>query len=214
MTPRQKAITVIRILRKGSGSTMLGRISEDPFQVLIATVLSARVRDETTEVVAKALFKRWPDAHSLSKGKLKDVEKAIHSCGFYHEKARRIIGISKEIVRLGSVPETMEGLLALHGVGRKTAGCVLVYAYGKPAIPVDTHVHRISNRLGLVKTKQPEKTEQALMNIVPKRQWVVVNDLFVGHGKTICRPVGPKCGVCPVKHYCNYRRALLPMKTE
>ena len=135
-----------------------------------------------------------------------DVEKIIKSIGFYHVKAERIIEVAKIIDSKykGKVPDDLEKLVALPGVGRKTANCVLVYAYEIPAIPVDIHVHRISNRLGLVKTKTPEETEFALMKKVPKKYWLDVNDTFVMYGQNICKPISPMCGVCKIRNGCNY----------
>ena len=142
-----------------------------PFSILIGTILSARTKDESTTRIVKDLFKVYKNARQLSKAKLRDVEKIIKSIGFYHVKAERIIEVAKIIDSeyKGKVPDDLEKLVALPGVGRKTANCVLVYAYEIPAIPVDIHVHRISNRLGLVKTKTPEETEFALMEKIPKK---------------------------------------------
>ena len=141
-----------------------------PFSILIGTILSARTKDESTTRIVKDLFKVYKNARQLSKAKIRDVEKIIKSIGFYHVKAERIIEVAKIIDSKykGKVPDDLEKLVALPGVGRKTANCVLVYAYEIPAIPVDIHVHRISNRLGLVKTKTPEETEFALMEKIPK----------------------------------------------
>src|SRR5574340_1084793 len=136
-----------------------------PLSILIGTILSARTRDESTAAVVKTLFSKYKTANSLARAKLVDVEKIIKRTGFYHVKAKRIIEVASIIDSRysGKVPKTMEELLSLPGVGRKTANCVLVYAFDEPAIPVDTHVHRISNRLGLVQTKIPEETEIELM---------------------------------------------------
>ena len=135
-----------------------------------------------------------------------DVEKIIKSIGFYHVKARRIIDVAKIIDSEydGNVPDDLDTLIRLPGVGRKTANCVLVYAFDKPAIPVDIHVHRISNRLGLVDTKHPEETEQELMRKVPKNLWLDINDTFVMYGQNICKPISPMCGVCKIRRGCNY----------
>jgi endonuclease III len=128
---------------------------------------------------------------------------------FYRGKAKRIIEASKHIVSKygGQVPKTYDELLELPGVGRKTAGCVLVYGYNLPAIPVDVHVHRISNRIGFVKTKEPEDTEKLLLKIYDRRDWVSVNELFVSFGQTVCLPVRPKCEVCPVNRICDFYAA-------
>lgn len=196
---------VLETLGKTHGSTMLGHFGDDdPFQTLIATILSARSRDETTEVLARELFREYPDAATLAKAPVRKIERMIKRSGFYKTKSRRIIEVSRILMEryAGAVPNTMDELLALPGVGRKTASCVLVYAFGTAAIPVDTHVHRISNRMGWVKTKTPEKTEAALRELVEEKDWLPINDLLVYHGKTICRPITPLCNVCSVEQYC------------
>jgi len=177
-----------------------------PLSILIGTILSARTRDENTSAVVKKLFSRYKTARSLARARVSDVEKVIKSTGFYHVKARRIIEVASIIDSRyhGKVPDNLDELLKLPGVGRKTANCVLVYAFEKPAIPVDTHVHRISNRLGLVKTKTPEETEFALMAKIPKRYWLQINDTFVMYGQNICKPISPRCDVCQIKKECNY----------
>ncbi len=180
--------------------------SRDPFQVLIATVISQRTKDEVTYEVAARLFKRYPDAASLKDAPVTEIAELIYPAGFYREKARKI----KEIARIihekygGRVPDTLEELLRLPGVGRKTANIVLSRCYERDAIAVDTHVHRISNRLGWVNTKTPEETEKELMKILPRRYWRDINELLVMFGRTICRPVAPKCQICPIKDYCRY----------
>jgi len=179
-----------------------------PLSILIGTILSARTRDENTSAVVKKLFSRYKTARSLARAKVSDVEKIIKSTGFYHVKARRIIEVASIIDSRyhGKVPDNLDELLKLPGVGRKTANCVLVYAFEKPAIPVDTHVHRISNRLGLVETKTPEETEFALMIKIPKKYWLLINDTFVMYGQNICKPISPMCNVCQIKKECNYYR--------
>ena len=177
-----------------------------PFSILIGTILSARTKDESTTKVVKMLFSKYKNSKELSNAKLKDVENIIKSIGFYHVKAKRIIEVSKIINSKygGIVPDELEKLVDLPGVGRKTANCVLVYAFDKPAIPVDIHVHRISNRLGLVKTKTPEETEFELMKKIPKKFWLEINDTFVMYGQNICKPISPMCNVCKIKKDCNY----------
>ncbi|MBI4144608.1 endonuclease III [Candidatus Woesearchaeota archaeon] len=199
---------VLRILVQTQGtSTMLGRMGKKyaPFKVLISTIMSARAKDEVTEVLAGRLFERYPDAKALARAKQKDVIRIIRSIGFYNAKSKNVINASKMLLERfnGKVPDTLEQLIELPGVGRKVANCVLVYSFGKDAIPVDTHVHRISNRLGWVRTKTPEKTEEALTKLVPKKHWQVVNDTLVAHGKTICTPGTPKCSQCPVFEFCG-----------
>ncbi len=180
-----------------------------PFSILIGTILSARTKDEATSRIVKDLFKVYKNSRQLANAKVKDVEKIIKSIGFYHVKARRIIEVAKIIDSKykGKVPDNLEKLIELPGVGRKTANCVLVYAYEKPAIPVDIHVHRISNRLGLVQTKTPEDTEFELMKIIPKNLWLDINETFVKYGQNICKPISPMCNVCKIKSSCSYYNA-------
>ena len=175
-----------------------------PFSILIGTILSARTKDETTTKAVKALFLKYKNPEDLSNAKIKDVEKIIKSIGFFHVKSKRIVEVAKIIHQKykDKVPEDLDILVQLPGVGRKTANCVLVYAFEKPAIPVDIHVHRISNRLGLVDTKNPEETEQELMKKIDKKYWIDINDTFVMYGQNICKPISPMCDVCKIKKSC------------
>lgn len=200
--------TVLGTLLKSQGTnTMLGRLGKryDPFKVLISTILSARAKDEVTEVISEELFKKYPTAQLRARAKQKDVIKIIRRIGFFNAKSKNVIESSKLLLHEfgGRVPQTLEELTTLPGVGRKVANCVLVYAFKQDAIPVDIHVHRISNRLGWVRTKTPEDTEQKLMKLVPRKHWQAINDTFVSHGKTICVPVSPFCSRCPVYDYCR-----------
>ena len=181
-----------------------------PFSILIGTILSARTKDESTTKVVKSLFLKYKNAKELANAKLKDVEKIIKPIGFYHVKSKRIIEVSQIIQSQydGIVPDDLDTLIKLPGVGRKTANCVLVYAYEKPAIPVDIHVHRISNRLGLVDTKTPEDTEQELMKKIPKKYWIEINDTFVMYGQNICKPISPLCNKCKIRKDCKYFKTM------
>lgn len=178
----------------------------DPFKILIATILSARSRDENTKKVVKMLFSKFRDIEEFSKADLAVMRRLIHSIGFYNVKALRI----KQVARIlsdkynGSVPSNLQDLLSLPGVGRKTANCVLVYGFKKPAIPVDVHVHRVSNRLGIVKTKKPEETELKLYDIFDKKYWTQVNDTFVVYGQNICLPIKPRCSFCKLRKDCKF----------
>jgi endonuclease-3 len=178
--------------------------SSDPFRCLISTVLSQRTRDEVTYSATEKLFSRFGTPSEIACAGTDEIEALIREAGFYRTKAPRI----KEIARIiqdefkGKVPDNMETLLTLPGVGRKTANCVLVNGFGKDAIAVDTHVHRISNRLGLVTTKTPEETEKELYRTIPKEHWKYTNEFLVRFGQDICRPVGPKCGACPIIDLC------------
>lgn len=181
----------------------------DPFKILVGTILSARTRDENTTRVVNRLFARFGTPEELASADLREIKKLIHSVGFYNVKAARIKEVAKIIAERfgGKVPSEIDQLLELPGVGRKTANCVLVYAFDRPAIPVDVHVHRISNRLGIVTTKTPEQTEEELGKIVDKKLWTKVNDTFVMYGQNICLPVRPNCKVCDLKKECRYFRS-------
>ena len=182
----------------------------DPFRILISTILSHRTRDENTTKATENLFSVYKTPVQLASADPSVVRKLVRPSGFYNMKARNIIKVSKQLVDEfgGKVPDNEDDLLKLHSVGRKTANCVLVYAFEKPAIPVDTHVHRISNRLGLVKTNKPEETEAALVKTVPKRYWLELNDLFVRFGQTTCKPIGPHCRSCTLTGSCIYYRTV------
>jgi len=177
-----------------------------PFRILIATILSARTKDENTTKAANQLFKVYGTPQKLANAKVKDIEKIIKSVGFYHVKSKRIIEVAKLLISKyhGKVPADIDELVEIPGVGRKTANCVLVYAFEQPAIPVDTHVHRISNRLGLVSTKMPEETEMELRKTIPKKFWLDINNTFVMYGQNICKPISPMCEVCKIRNTCNY----------
>jgi endonuclease-3 len=178
----------------------------DPFKILIGTILSARTRDENTTKVVNKLFARFKTPDDIASADIDEIKKIIHSIGFYNTKAERIKQVSQILVSKfdGQVPDDVDSLLELPGVGRKTANCVLVYAFNKPAIPVDVHVHRISNRLGLVSTKMAEETELELNKIVDRRLWIRMNDTFVRYGQNICLPVKPACKACDLKRICRY----------
>ncbi|MDP2749467.1 MAG: endonuclease III [Nanoarchaeota archaeon] len=209
MTKPNKYSEIVALLRKKYGISFFER-GEDPFYVLISTVLSQRANDKTTYRISPILFGQFSTPKQFVAAKTSAIEKIIKPIGFYKTKAKRIKEISKIIVDKfdGKVPENLESLMSLPGVGRKTANCVLVYAFHKPAIPVDVHVHRISNRIGLVKTDKPEQTEQELMKIFKKKEWIIINELLVKHGQQTCKPVKPLCleipSSCPLVKMCDY----------
>ena len=178
----------------------------DSFKILIGTILSSRTRDEKTKMVVNNLFRRFKNAKELAEVDIDEIKTIIHSIGFYNVKAKRIKEVSQLIVEKfdGKVPDDIEELLELPGVGRKTANCVLVYGFNKPAIPVDIHVHRVSNRIGLVNTKTPEKTEIELSRIISKKYWPEVNQTFVMYGQNICLPIKPNCKICELKKICKF----------
>ena len=181
-------------------------LDHDPYKVLVRTILSQRTRDENTDQATDALFDVYPDIYAVADAPVEEVQKLIKPAGFYRVKAGRIQEVSRILIDQygGEVPDDMDELLTLPGVGRKTANCVFVFAFRKAAIPVDTHVHRISNRWGIADTKKPEDTELVLMEKVPKELWVDLNDLMVQFGQTICRPIGPQCDACPLTGLCEY----------
>ena len=186
----------------------------DPFRILIGTILSHRTKDENTTRATENLFSKYKTPAELANADPQTVRRLIRPSGFYNMKTKNIMIASKQLVEQfgGRVPDNEEDLLKIRSVGRKTANCVLVYAFNKPAIPVDTHVHRISNRLGLVKTKMPEETEAELVKSVPMRYWLEVNDLFVRFGQTTCKPIGPRCGICTLTGACEYYRTVVAPK--
>ncbi len=190
--------------------TALQEISDstngDPFRVLIATVLSHRTKDPVTAQASTRLFARYPGARQLAKSDTRTVSRLIRPVGFYKTKAKTIKRIARIILEEygGKVPKEMDKLLELPSVGRKTANCVLVYGFKQPAIPVDTHVHRIFNRIGVVETKTPEETEEELTRVVDKKDWLPLNEVFVKFGQLVCKPIGPKCPVCPLTDRCRW----------
>jgi endonuclease-3 len=203
------AAPIARILKELSGRyplTMLGSWNErrvSPFRTLIGTILSARSRDEMTDVITEALFRRFPDARALARAERRAVEKILKPIGFYRTKASYVMETARMVEAAGGrIPRTIDGLMEYPGVGRKVANCVLVYAFGRQAIPVDTHVHRVSNRMGWMKTRTPEETERQLTALVPQRLWPVINEALVAHGKAVCKPIGPTCDTCPVHRFC------------
>lgn len=200
---------IFRILEKNHQPTMLELLSNyTPFQMLVTTLLSARTKDSTTIPIVKEMFKKYPSPEDYINLNTEILEKILYKIGFFRVKAKNVKKLSEIIVDKfqGKVPNNFEELASLPGVGRKTANCILNYAFHKPAIAVDIHVHRISNRLGWIRTKTPEETEQKLMKIIPKNEWINVNKLLVSHGQTICAPVKPECTICPIKEYCDYDR--------
>jgi len=183
----------------------LDKRKSDPYKVLISTLLSQRTKDEITRGATRQLFLNHSTPADLKLLKEHEIESLIKPVGFYKVKAKRIKEISAILVdKFGSeVPNTLPELLSLPGVGRKTANCVLAYGFGIFALPVDTHVHRISNRVGLVRTNSPYETEKALMKIIPEEDWGWLNKALVEFGKEICKPVKPRCEQCELKTICK-----------
>ena len=202
---------VVRILKKEFKRLQTPYVTEvaaelrkDPFKVLVSCILSLRTKDATTREASERLFAIASTPESIAGLTKGVIEKAIYPAGFYRVKAGVLKDLSVELVakHASRVPDTIEGLMALKGVGRKTANLVVTMGYGKPGICVDTHVHRITNRWGFVSTKTPEKTEFALREELPKRYWIIINDLLVAYGQNICKPISPLCSTCKLSGYC------------
>jgi len=184
---------------------VVAKESRDAFRILIACLLSLRTKDRTTADASRRLFALASDPSSMLRLSLRRIERAIYPVGFYRTKAKQIRAICRRLLTEynGRVPDSLEDLLTLKGVGRKTANLVVTVGYGKPGICVDTHVHRISNRWGYVKTNSPEETEQALRRKLPRRYWITFNDLLVPFGQNLCQPVSPYCSRCKLVKYCD-----------
>lgn len=202
---------IIKLLKKESENwkhpfvSEWSRIVRDPFTTLISCLLSLRTKDETTAKASVRLLKKYNTPEKILRLSARQIEKLIYPVGFYRTKAKRIREICRVLIKKykSKVPGTFDELIKLKGVGPKTASIVVVYGFNKPHhIPTDTHVHQISNRLGWVKTKMPEKTQIELEKIVPNRYWYDLNELFVRFGQNICVPVSPFCSKCPINKYC------------
>lgn len=181
-------------------------IPDTPFVTLISCLLSLRTKDEVTEAASRRLLKDYHTPQQLSTMTIKKIEKLIYPVGFYKTKAKRIKEISLTLLKNydGDVPDDFDELLKLKGVGRKTANIVMVYGHKKHGfLPIDTHCHRVPNRLGWIRTKTPEETERVLKEILPEKYWDDFNDLFVRFGQTICVPISPFCSRCPIARYCK-----------
>ena len=177
-----------------------------PFELLAATILSAQCTDERVNIVTPALFKHFPNAAKMAKAELEELEELIRTTGFFRSKARSLKGMAVALVENhgGEVPRTMEELTALPGVGRKTANVVLGNCFGVPGLTIDTHMQRVTQRLGLTKNEVPEKIEQDLMRLLPPEEWTPFSHRVIFHGRRICIARKPKCEVCPVATLCDY----------
>ena len=209
MVTESEITTVLDILKQSKGQTMLDKYQHlPPFQLLIMTLLSARSKDSTVIPIALKLFEKYPTAETMLQLKQTELASYIRGIGFHNTKSKHILQLCHQLITEFNsvVPNTLEQLTSLAGVGRKTANCILAYVFKIPAIAVDIHVHRITNntRLSWINTKTESQSEQALMKIVPKKRWIEVNQLIVDHGQRICAPIKPKCHLCHVKDYCVY----------
>lgn len=200
--------TVVRILKREIRRwpvPALAKYVETPFTVLISCILSLRTQDKTTLAASDRLFAITRTPASMLALPLKTIEGAIYPVSFYRTKARTIHAICQQLLsrHAGKVPSDLDELLSLPGVGRKTANIVVTLAFSQPGIAVDTHVHRISNRLGYVRSRTPEKTEMALRRKLPPKYWIVFNDLLVAYGQNLCKPISPHCSTCKISLYCK-----------
>ena len=186
--------------RRGAPVFVLER-DRDPFKILVSAILSTRTRDEKTAKAVERLFSRVKGIEDLRKMEEEEIAKLIRDVGFYRNKAKILKKLAESV---DEVPRTLDELLKLPGVGRKVANIVLSEAFGVDTIAVDTHVHRIANRLGIVRTKNPEETERELRKIVPKKYWRRINRAFVGYGQTVCKPIKPRCDECKLRDTCAY----------
>lgn len=201
----------VRILRREAPKwqtpvvTLIAEASDSPFKVLISCILSLRTQDSTTAQASRRLFALADSPETMVRFSAKKIEQVIFPVGFYRTKAKTILEICRNLNEnyRGRVPDEIDELLKFKGVGRKTANLVVTLGYNKPGICVDTHVHRISNRWGYIKTATPEKTEVALRRKLPKQYWIEYNDLLVSFGQQLCRPISPLCSQCPVAKYCS-----------
>jgi endonuclease III len=188
---------------------------EDPYQLLVATILSAQATDAGVNRVTPALFQRYPNASALARATAEELEPQIHSTGFFRSKAKSLMGMARGVVERhdGEVPKTMEALVALPGVGRKTANVVLGHALGVPGLPVDRHVLRVANRIGIAKSDDPVEVERQLGSALPPATWTNASDTLIFHGRRICKPK-PLCDVCAVRDDCNYYGKVVSRKAR
>jgi endonuclease-3 len=186
-------------------ATEIARKRRDPFHVLISTILSLRTKDQVTREASKKLFAKADSPKALLSLTEDEIARLTFPVGFYRTKARTILQVCRDLLEKyeGRVPDELDELLKLRGVGRKTANLVITLGFGKPGVCVDTHVHRVSNRLGYVKTKTPEQTEFELRKKLPKEYWIEFNDLLVTWGQNICKPISPFCSICKIRAYCK-----------
>ncbi len=204
--PRVNTAEVLRILEELYPDAECALVHQNAFELLIATILSAQCTDRRVNMITPGLFAEFPDAASMACADILRVERLIAECGLYKMKSRNIVGASRIIVEQcgGSVPGTMDELLALPGVGRKTANVVLSNAFGVPAIAVDTHVQRVANRIGLAQSEDVAVTEQQLMRRIPRAKWSNAHHWLIYHGRQVCTARTPKCGECALAPLCRY----------
>ena len=206
MNKKEKVKGLIEALNQTYGTDLVCYLNyETPEQLLIATMLSAQCTDQRVNMVTKTLFQKYPDMEAFANAKLEELEKEIYSTGFYKNKAKNIIACAKEIVEKhnGKVPSSIEELTTLAGVGRKTANVIRGNIFHEPSIVGDTHVKRISRKLGLTKSEDPVRIEQDLMKVLPKSQWILYNIQIIAHGRSVCIARTPKCSECVLRGFCT-----------
>ena len=208
---KARARSLIRLLERAYPDARIALEFSNPLELLVATILAAQCTDERVNQVTRSVFKKYTSAAEYAKADLATLEREVHSTGFYRAKARAVIGMATALVGRhgGQVPGTLEALTALPGVGRKTANVVLGNAYGQPAIAVDTHVFRVSQRLGLAKSEDPEKVHDQLCQVIPRPKWTHFCHLVTTHGRRQCTARNPACPTCPVRAHCPW-----PSKTQ
>ncbi len=199
---------VLRILKKEYGNTGTALKFRDPFQLLVSTMLAAQSTDKQVNKITGSLYREYPDVHTFLQLTAEELEEKIKSIGLYRNKARNILAVCHMLVEKydGKVPDSREDLVKLPGVGRKTANVVLSVGFQQDAIAVDTHVFRVSNRLGLATAPNVEKTEQQLMQNIPQNEWSMAHHWLIWHGRLVCNAQRPKCEMCPLADYCEYYR--------
>ncbi len=210
---RKRAIKVVDILRDRYPDARITLDYSTPFELLVATILAAQCTDERVNQVTPELFRKFPTPQAVAEADDDELKDLIRSTGFFNQKARALKELSQDIVNLynGQVPDTLEELAKLKGVGRKTANLILGEVYHKPAVVVDTHVKRVSARLGFTEEKDPTKIEFDLMKVLPEERWIEINHLLVAHGRTICKAPTPLCEQCPVLELCPFGRARMDL---
>ncbi len=204
-SPEKRIKKIIKMLRKACPGSRTSLVYKTSLQLLISTILSAQCTDERVNQITPFLFNKYRGASDFAKAKQSTLEKEIHSCGFYRNKAKNVIGACRKIVDDygGKVPDSMEKLVTLPGVARKTANIVLSSCFGKAeGIAVDTHVRRLAGRLGLSRNSDADKIEQDLMRIVPRDDWIDINYILVNHGRSVCRAKKPLCSECVIRKLC------------
>ncbi|MCR5785575.1 MAG: endonuclease III [Eubacterium sp.] len=208
----KRAQKIVEILDENLGTDYKCYLNYNtPWQLLISTMLSAQCTDARVNIVTEELYKKYTSVEDFANADIKELEKDIHSIGFYHSKAKNIIGCAKKLIEDfgGEVPQDIESLTSLPGVGRKTANVIRGNIFDDPSIVVDTHVKRISKRLGLTKEEDPEKIEYDLMKKLPKDHWIIYNMQIISFGRTICTARSPKCDKCFIKQYCTAEKSVV-----